>query len=432
MKSKYLMIISFDAVSSEDLNDLDKLPNFKYIIEKGAYIKRVESVYPTLTYPAHTSIVTGKYPKNHGVIDNTLYHPGDLSPSWYWYKKYIKGDTIMDIASQKGMTTCAILWPVTGGAKIDYNFPEIFPVKWYHNQILMSLHSGSPLYQYRLNKKYGHLRKGIEQPFLDNFVMKCVEDTMENLMPELIMAHFADVDTNKHLHGVKSKEVEEALKRQDERLGKILEILRKKNILDDTDLIVLGDHAAKDVNKIIKINKLLVDKGYINISKNGSLLEYDVYCKGLDGGAYIYLKNPENEKIKKAIEKVLKDFAEKSGAIEYIADEEKIKQYGADLNASFMLEAKEGYYFLDNFTGEVIEDINKSEVGKVNHIYRAVHGYAPRRDDYKTFFVGFGKDFKEGMVINSGKIINHGPTIAKLLGGVLKDCDGEVEYDVFA
>lgn len=432
MKSKYLIIISFDAVSSNDLNDLDKLPNFKNIIQKGAYIKKVESVYPTLTYPAHTSIITGKYPRNHGVIDNTIYNAGDLHPNWYWYKKYIKGESIIDIALRKGMTTCSLLWPVTGKSKIDYNFPEIYPVKWYQNQILMSMGSGSILYQYKLNKKYGHLRRGIEQPCLDNFVMKCLEDTMNEIMPELIMVHFTDVDTNKHLYGTKSREVKEALKRHDARLGKILNILKKKNILEDTDIIVLGDHAAKDVKKIIKINKLLADKGYINISKNGNLLDYDAYCKGLDGSAYIYLKNPENERIKTSIKKILNDFKNESQAIEYIADEGKIKEYGADLKAAFMLEAKEDYYFLDDFIGQVIEDINEDEVGKINHIYRAVHGYSPRKKDYKTFFIAVGKDFSAGTVIENGKIINHGPTIAKLLGEELKDCDGEVEYNIFA
>lgn len=432
MKSKYLIIISFDAVSAEDLSDLDKLVNFKYIINNGAYIKKVESVCPTLTYPAHVSIVTGKYPKNHGVIDNTIFNACDLNPNWYWYRKYINGDTIMDIASRKGMTTCSILWPVTGGAKIDYNMPEIWPVKWYHNQIMMSMNSGSILYQYKLNKKYGNLRRGIEQPYLDDFVMKCLEDTMKNIMPELIMVHLTDVDTNKHKYGASSKQAKDALIRHDKRLGKIIDILKDKGIFDDTDIIIFGDHGAKDVNKTIRINKLLVDNGYIKISKNNKLLDYDACCKSLDGGAYIYLKDPDNVKLKNDIKKLLENLKNNSGCIEYILDKNEIEKCGADFKASFMIEAKEGYYFLDDFTGEIIEDIKDDEVGKVSHLYKGVHGYSPKKERYETFFAAFGKDFKAGAMIEHGQIINHGPTIAKLLGEELVGCDGQVVYEIFS
>ena len=118
MESKYMVVISFDAVSSEDVEVLKNLPNFKKLIENGSWIKRVDSIYPTLTYPAHTTIVTGKYPSNHGIIDNTVFKVGDFLPNWYWYRNKIKGDTLYDLARDKGLTTCSLLWPVTGKAKI--------------------------------------------------------------------------------------------------------------------------------------------------------------------------------------------------------------------------------------------------------------------------------------------------------------------------
>ena len=64
MKNKYMIVISFDAVSCEDLEVLRKLPNFSKIIKEGALIKNVDSIYPSLTYPAHATIVTGRYPKS--------------------------------------------------------------------------------------------------------------------------------------------------------------------------------------------------------------------------------------------------------------------------------------------------------------------------------------------------------------------------------
>ena len=60
MEKRYVIVISFDAVSKEDLDFLSKLPNFSKLIKEGSLIKNVESIYPSLTYPTHATIVTGK------------------------------------------------------------------------------------------------------------------------------------------------------------------------------------------------------------------------------------------------------------------------------------------------------------------------------------------------------------------------------------
>ena len=64
---KRVMIVSFDAVGAKDLEYLQTLPNFQRFFEQAALCSHVNSVCPSLTYPAHTSIVTGRMPKNHGI-----------------------------------------------------------------------------------------------------------------------------------------------------------------------------------------------------------------------------------------------------------------------------------------------------------------------------------------------------------------------------
>ena len=68
MKSKRLIVVSLDALSSIDFDMFSKLPNFKKFIRHGACCRQVRSVYPSLTYPAHTSIVTGRTPAHHGIV----------------------------------------------------------------------------------------------------------------------------------------------------------------------------------------------------------------------------------------------------------------------------------------------------------------------------------------------------------------------------
>ena len=425
MKNKYVIVISFDAVSEEDLEFLSKQPNFSKLIKNGSLIKNVESVYPSLTYPAHTTIVTGKYPKNHGVINNTVLDFKNDNPDWYWYRKYIKGDTIFDLAEKSGMKTCSILWPVTARSKITYNMPEIFCTKRYDNQILKSALAGSKIYQVNMNKRFGYLRQGMEEPYLDNFATEVAKKTIRELKPNLILLHLIDSDSQKHKYGIENKEVIESLKRHDERLGEIIESLKLAGIYEDSTIIALGDHSQINVNNVIKLNSILMKNDLINVNGN-KIKSYKAIAKSCDGSSYIYLKNKNDVETRKKVRDILNELKNKySNVIEEVYNNEEIKNLGADINASFMIEAKRGYYFIDDFLGEAIESIDESS--KIKHKLRASHGYLPSRDNYKTFFIAYGKTIKKGVVLEKGKLINHGPTIAKILDIDLRDCDGVVE-----
>lgn len=425
MKNKYVIVISFDAVSEEDLEFLSKQPNFSKLIKNWALIKNVESVYPSLTYPAHATIVTGKYPKNHGVINNTVLDFKNDNPDWYWYRKYIKGDTIFDLAEKSGMKTCSILWPVTARSKITYNMPEIFCTKRYDNQILKSALAGSKIYQVNMNKRFGYLRQGMEEPYLDNFATEVAKKTIRELKPNLILLHLIDSDSQKHKYGIENKEVIESLKRHDERLGEIIESLKLAGIYEDSTIIALGDHSQINVNNVIKLNSILMKNDLINVNGN-KIKSYKAIAKSCDGSSYIYLKNKNDVETRKKVRDILNELKNKySNVIEEVYNNEEIKNLGADINASFMIEAKRGYYFIDDFLGEAIEVIDESS--KIKHKLRASHGYLPSRDNYKTFFIAYGKTIKKGVVLEKGKLINHGPTIAKILDIDLRDCDGIVE-----
>lgn len=430
MKNKYVIVISFDAVSCNDLGILKNLPNFSKIIKEGALINNVESVYPSLTYPAHATIVTGKYPKNHGIINNTLVDLKTDTPDWYWYRKYIKGDTIYDLAEENGLKTCSILWPVTARSKITYNMPEICCTKPYENQILKSALAGSLFYQLSMNKRFGYLRRGIAQPYLDDFAIEVAKSTIKEIRPNLLLLHLVDVDSQKHNYGVYSKEVKSALERHDKRLGEIIETLKSSGIYEDTTIIALGDHSQLDVNNVVRLNSVFCENNLIRL-KDEKIKSYNAISKSCDGSTYIYLKDKNDLKIKERVESILDELKkENNSPIEEIYDEEQISCLGADTNATFMIEAKEGYYFIDEYLGDFVEELSKNHQCKIKHRVKAAHGYLPTRKNYETFFIACGRGIKSGVVLEQGKLINHGATIAKILGVNLKNTDGKVEEKI--
>ena len=81
--NKKMIILSHDALVYEDLNFLGSLPTFADLISRGAQIRTLRSIYPTITYPVHASIITGQYPEHHGVINNEQAQMGVLTSPWH-------------------------------------------------------------------------------------------------------------------------------------------------------------------------------------------------------------------------------------------------------------------------------------------------------------------------------------------------------------
>ncbi len=84
---------------------------------------------------------------------------------------------------------------------------------------MVSLKASSPAFLLRMNQKYGHLRRGIQQPELDDFITACAVDTLKHKKPWLTLIHLVDMDSMRHRYGVRSDEALAALHRLDQRVG---------------------------------------------------------------------------------------------------------------------------------------------------------------------------------------------------------------------
>jgi predicted AlkP superfamily pyrophosphatase or phosphodiesterase len=126
-----LVIISVDGMKPEYVTAADahgeKVPNLRKFLKEGAYAEGVMGVIPTVTYPSHTTLVTGVLPATHGIWANTTFDPLQRNyEGWYWYAEDIRVPTLWDAAARAGRTTASLQWPVTVGAKITWNIPELW------------------------------------------------------------------------------------------------------------------------------------------------------------------------------------------------------------------------------------------------------------------------------------------------------------------
>jgi len=429
MEERYFVIVSFDALSNRDLETLKQLPGFKRLMRDASYCTNVHSVYPSNTYPCHSSISTGMYPMNHGVVSNTLLQINQKVPDWNWTRNRIRVDTFYDAAMRKGYTTCALLWPVTGKSKITYNLPEIFPNRFWKNQVMVSLANGTPDYLIDINSRFKHLRNGRNQPELDLFVEAAAHYTMKTKRPNIMMIHFVELDAMRHKHGYDSDEAKKALLSYDQKLTGIYHMLDEEGITDKTTLFVLGDHDQIPVHTAVHLNSVFKDKGLIRTKKQ-KITDYDVYAHGQDGSCYIYMKNPEDEEMKAKVLGILETLKNREDfGIEEIFSREETMAFGANRKAAFMLEAKRGFFFTDDHTRPALMKLDKDAEGEDQH-GKSTHGYHPDKENYQTVFFATGKGIRKNVEIQDMSLIDEGPTFARVMGVKLHDTDGRILQEI--
>lgn len=426
-KATHLMVISIDALRSQDLDFLKTLPNFRKILEKASY-SSVKSIYPTLTYPCHTTIVTGNYPINHGIENNLKLVPEEEKPSWHWYSEDVKCNTLYDEAKKHKLKVGSIFWPVMAKAKVDYNLAEIWPMDKSETQKSISLKTGTKPFILDAFLRYGKLLDGTKQPNLDNFSTKTASLMIKSRKPNLMLLHLIDVDNSRHKYGTTSKEAYEALKRQDVRIGEIIETTKSAGIYDDTAFVILGDHSFLDIEQKINLNYLFIKEGLITLDSSGKLVDWDVYALSCGGSCQIKIKNENDSSIKDKVELLLKNlYEENNSPFENIFFKSDLKTRGVSSFYDYMIECRKGFCFSSSIKAtKLIEPLNYD-----NGEYRGNHGFDPNKDDYETLFITFGKGIKENVVLDGINLVDEGPTLAHILGLDLGETDGHVIEEFF-
>lgn len=421
---KHLIVISYDAFSEDNWEAAKDMPNMSKLIKQGAHSTKLRSVYPTLTYTVHTTIVTGVYPDKHKIFHNNPLQPfiPEKEQNWFWFRNAVKAPTIYDAVRDRGMSAAGILWPVTGKASIKYNMPEIAAIK-NENQLLKVFKNGSPLYCTGMELRYGKFRKGKEQPHLDNYTTLCAADTIRRKKPNLLLLHLIELDDAKHKYGTDSIEVRNAIMRMDERLGIIMRAVRESGIENSTAILIVGDHGQFDVRYKVHLNNILKDAGLI-YEENG-VMKWRAYLQSTGGAAYLHIKNDDKDAEAAAVAAL--DNAIKDGryGIEKLYSGAELDVLHVNKPIRYMVEAGIGYSFSDEIKEADVIDLVQ------NGIKYATHGYLPDKPNYKCIFIVSGPAIKQGYSIGNIEMVDIAPTMGKILGIDFNHCDGRVLDEIF-
>jgi predicted AlkP superfamily pyrophosphatase or phosphodiesterase len=384
------------------------VPNLRALVAGGA-AGRVHGVMPTVTYPSHTTMVTGQPPGVHGIVSNKPADPlAKNFDGWRWYAEDIRVPTIYQAVEAAHGTAALIVWPVTVGAHASIVVPEYWRAEGPDDQKLLRALS-TPGVLDEAAKADPELWKSLTPPRIkDPSQFSLAKTILATRHPDLLMMHVFELDDAQHDHGPWSPEAKAVLEHIDAQLGGLVAQLKASPEWSRTILLVVSDHGFAPIDHELRLGALFVAHHLIRVDDHGAPTDVDVSTLASGGSVLVYVDAAHRAAVDAAL-------AELGDHVARRIEHDELVELGADPNASFALVAAPGYAFSDKRTGEVVTATSP----------RGTHGYPPDDPAMASSFIAFGPSIPH-TTLPQLDMLDIAPTLASWLGVALATAHGPI------
>lgn len=415
----HVILITIDGFPADYLeNENLKMPTLHRLVQQGVRARRMKTIYPTVTGPSHTVLVTGVSAPRHGIRGNAYFDKRHLETGnsvSLDKKKRVTAPTVYDVAKQAGLTTAAVAWPETREVEgIDVN---LWNVKTNKDRSRFLQQADAKLIEFlteedlSLEKKVEWTQSLSSNVFnvyeIDRLLTQMAVQTIKRYKPNLLLVHLYAVDTIQHRYGRDTKEAYEACEHSDQMLKTILEAAEE---LDDLTVFVVSDHGFQNYDKHVNINEFLRRENLLTV-ENGKIVSRHVHFVSHGGGGELYILDE-----KKRAE-IAKDLADKLRNLEGMGEVILPSEYPEigllspeeDPSApDLVISAAQNYAF--SIRPKVLDVVTKASA-----IRGGTHGYSPNNQAMDAMFVAWGEKIESGKVLESVDIRDVAPTVAACL-----------------
>src|SRR5882724_392812 len=415
-----LVVISVDGLRPDYVTAADahgaKVPHLRKFLHEGTYAQGVTGVIPTVTYPSHTTLMTGVWPAKHGILANQTFDPLQKNhEGWYWYAEDIRVPTLWDAASAAGRTTASIQWPVTVGAKITWNIPEIWRAGTSEDAKLLRVVS-TPGLLAEGKAAVGEFRGGIDaSPESDEVRGKDAVWILENKHPGLLTLHLIALDHIEHEAQAFSPKAMAVLERLDAVIGKVWDAAERV-APGHAIVAVVSDHGFANYGQQLNLFPAFEKAKLFSLDDKGKISEWRAMPWETGGSAAIVLKDPKNGLTVATVRTLLtKLAADPANGIDRVLEGDELHRRGGYPNASFFVGLKPGWRTGTALSGPVVSSVKAG----------GTHGELPDLPDLRASFFLVGPGVAAGK--NQGLIDMRdiAPTLAKAAGLSLPTADGK-------
>ena len=414
-----LVVISVDGLRPDYVTAADahraKLPQLRKFLHEGTYAQGVTGVIPTVTYPSHTTLMTGVWPAKHGILANQTFDPLQKNhEGWYWYAEDIRVPTLWDAAAAAGRTTASIQWPVTAGAKINWNIPEIWRAGTSEDAKLVRVVS-TPGLLAEAKAAIGEYRGGIDAtPESDEVRGKYAVWILENKRPSLLTLHLIALDHIEHEAQPFSPKAMAVLERLDAVIGKVW-AAAERVAPGNAFVAVVSDHGFTTYDQQLNLFAAFRKANLFSVDDREKISDWRAMPWETGGSAAIVLKNPKDALTLATVRTLLtKLAADPANGIDRVLEGDELHGKGGYPNASFFVGLKPGWRTGSALSGPVVSSVKAG----------GTHGELPDVPDLRAAFFLVGPGVPAGKNLGMIDMRDVAPTLAKEAGLTLPTADG--------
>jgi len=242
-------------------------PNIHAFVERNR-LALVEPVLPAVTCTAQATYVTGKPPREHGVVANGWYDR-DYAEHRFWKQpeQLIQGEKLWDLLRKQDRDfTCAkVFWWFNMHSTADF---AVTPRPLYLSDggKVFDIHTQPMGLRDRLKKDLGAFpfmnfwgpASGIESTKWIAASAKWIE---EKHWPSLSLVYLPHLDYNLQRVGLNMPLIAEDLKQVDEVVGDLIKFYERRQI----QVILLSEYGITDVDQPVHLNRVFREKNWLSI-----------------------------------------------------------------------------------------------------------------------------------------------------------------------
>jgi predicted AlkP superfamily pyrophosphatase or phosphodiesterase len=410
-----VVLISIDGLRPDCVLKADeyglKIPNLRQMVSVGAYATAVHGVLPTVTYPSHTTLVTGVSPARHGIYANTTFDPTNSNyGGWYWYAEDIKVPTLWDEAAKAGLSTANVHWPVTVGARIDWNLAQYWRAGTPDDRKLVRALSTPGLLDLLERDLPPYADGGDESLAGDQRRSLFAVRLIELKRPAFMTVYFASLDHVEHQSGPFSPEANATLEQLDALVGAVRDAAGPGTVV-----AVVSDHGFVKISKDVNLLTEFVKAGFVTLDDAGKVKSWQAAGWGAGASGAVML-NPDapagmKERVVALLDRLSKDPA---NGIQRVLGADELKRRGGFPGAAFLIALQPGYSFGARATGPLVTESS----------LRGMHGYLPEVPDMDSTFLIAGPRVPAGRSLGAIDMRDIAPTLASILGIRLAEAEG--------
>jgi predicted AlkP superfamily pyrophosphatase or phosphodiesterase len=401
-RQRTVVVISLDGFPAYALdNPRLPIPTLRKLAREGAAATAMRPINPTVTWPNHTTMVTGVDASRHQVLFNGLLtrHPADGSMTiepWRNKDLLVHAETVYDVAYRAGLTTAQVDWVAIYGARtINWSFAEqpdpnglietdLIQAGVVTKEQLANFDDSSPAWQ-------------------DEIRTDAAVQILKRYKPNLMLVHLLCLDDINHQYGPMSDASLEAMAFLDDRVKQISDTLTSSH--QPFTLLIVSDHGFRKTNHAIYPNTLLRQEGLVR----------DAWVVPDGGLAMVYVTDPNRRA--ELLPKLSTLFRGVEG-VEHVYTQEDFGKLGlpspgqSDQAPDLLIAAKPGNVFASGMP---------DGKGEANG---GTHGYLNSDPQMQAIFMAWGSGIKPGVRLGTISNLDVAPTIAALLGIELTNATG--------